>query len=78
MFPDIQFCAGRQDFLQMVAELTDLDMITGCWRKLYLDISDKPTDPEDQELNQPRFLMVLMVLDSELIVISTRGWNLWA
>lgn len=76
MFPDIQFCAGRQDFLQMVAELTDLDMITGCWRKLYLDISDKPTDPEDQELNQPRFLMVLMVLDSELIVISTRGWNL--
>lgn len=78
MFPNIQLgVAGGHDFLQTEAESTDLDTFAVCWRKLYLDMSNKPMDREDQ-LNQLWFLMVLMVLDSVLTIVSTWGWNLWA
>lgn len=63
MFPNIH------DFLQMEAESTDLDTFTGCWKKFYLDVRNKLMDPEDQELNQPWFLMVLMALDSVLLFL---------
>lgn len=36
-------------------------------------MSSKPLDPGDQQLNQPLFLMALMVLDSGLTIVSIVG-----